>query len=288
LQVPNVNQITEIRVNHSKSGTPMVSTAESNAGFRSDIWTAAALGAMAYIADDLTHEALGHGVMSLLVTGATPVSLSTVGLSTTGSSRLVALAGPLLNLLVGSTGAYIFKKRGGFGPGSYFLWLFTALNLFNGFGYAMYSSILNFGDLTVVTARWEPQWLYRLLLVVVGALGYFLGLRLACRTLADRLTLMNVPRSDVVRLTLPAYLTGGTLFLAGAALNPIRSLVLLSGVSSGFFCMFGLLLIPAYATKLMPASGTNTALTRSWVYIVAALGLSAIFVLVLGPGIRLQ
>jgi hypothetical protein len=266
----------------------VVSTAESNASLKSDIWTAAALGAMAYIADDLTHEALGHGVMSLLVTGVTPVSLSTVGLSTTGSSRLVALAGPLLNLIVGSIGAYIFRRGVGFGPGSYFLWLFAALNLFNGFGYAMYSGILNFGDLTVVTASWEPQWLYRLLLIVIGALGYFLALRSACRALVNRLTLMDVPGSDVVRLTLPAYLAGGTLFLAGAALNPIRSLVLLSGISSGFCCMFGLLLIPTCAVKLMTTSGANVALTRSWVYIVAALGLSAIFVLVLGPGIRLQ
>lgn len=252
-----------------------------------DIWTAAALGALAYIADDITHEVLGHGLAACFVPGILPVSLSTVGLSTEGTSQLVALAGPMLNVLVGCVALGIFQRRKSLGLAGCFLWLFGTLNLFNGFGYGLFSGLLDFGDLAVVISGLKPHFFYRGLIIAVGAIGYGLTLRHASRMLADRINELGVPSSEVVRLTLPAYVTGGALFLLGSMLNPIPSLVLLSGLSSGFACMAGLLWIPALVKARASDFGNVVAIERSWPLILGGVVCASLFVGVLGPGISL-
>jgi hypothetical protein len=250
---------------------------------RSNIATVAAIAAVAYAACDMTHEALGHGVAALL-TGVHLVSLSTVGLGSVESSRMVAAAGPMLNIVAGLLAMIVFRRGTGFGGGRYFLWLFATLNLLNGTGYLTYSGILDFGDWSVVVAGMQPHLLYRIGLVVAGLATYFGSV-----WYAGMAWVPVVRRDDLNRLVFPAYLAGGLLFVAGAALNPVGPrLIALVGVSSGFGAMLGLLLVPGIVEKRTSsgdAAGGVVAASRGWM--VLGILVAVVFVGVVGPGIRL-
>jgi hypothetical protein len=111
------------------------------AGDRPSITTVIAISAAAYALADMVHEALGHGLLSLLVPGVKAISISTVALPTTGSSRIVPAAGMIANIIAGIVSLWLFATRRQFTPGSYFLWLFAGVNLMN-IGYLSYSGIL--------------------------------------------------------------------------------------------------------------------------------------------------
>ncbi|HEV7777834.1 MAG TPA: hypothetical protein VGO76_13285 [Luteibacter sp.] len=253
---------------------------------RSDLATVVAIAVVAYAACDMTHEALGHGVAALF-TGLPVVSLSTVALSTTGSSRLVAAAGPLINIVVGLLGLYVFRKGAGFGTSRYFLWLFATLNLLNGTGYLAYSGMLHSGDWSVVFAGMTPHVGWRIGMVVTGIATYFGSVYAAARAWVPLVQQGDIARNDMHRLVLPAYMAGGLLLVAGAALNPLPQLILLSGVSSGFGAMAGLLLVPEIVERNTPNDKvTDNRLTMSHAWIVAGLIVMALFIAVIGPGIH--
>jgi hypothetical protein len=100
----------------------------------------------------------------------------------------------------------------------------------------------------------------------------------------------GMDREEMRRLVSPAYLAGGFLFVAGSALNPIGpSLILLSGVSSGFGAMAGLLMVPRLveARAIAPASPTSPiAFSPGWM--TAGVLVAVLFIALLGPGIRLR
>lgn len=246
--------------------------------------TAAAVGIVAFAAVDVAHEALGHGVAALLSPGVSILSISTVALSTNATNPWIALAGPALNVLLGIITMAWFRRGTGFGPGAFFVWLFGIVNLLNGFGYGVYSGVLDFGDLANATRGLEPHVAWRVGMGLVGALGYYASLRIAASSLARRLRAAGIGTGCLPSLLWPAYLAGSVLFVLGAALNPIPSLVLLSGVSGGFVCMAGL---PAVAA-MVPVEGSPSApvLGRATAWLVIAVAVAVVFVGVLGPGIR--
>lgn len=251
--------------------------------------TTASLAVVAYAAMDMCHEVLGHGVAMLFVDDVTPVQLTTVALSSQGAvSRVVALAGPLANLILGGIAMAWFRRLTTFGTGSYFLWLFATINLLNGTGYAVYSGVLDFGDLAVVMGRWEPHIAWRIGMAALGAAGYYVSLRLASVSLARRLDTVSIGRHTLPRLTWPAYLAGGLLLAAGAAMNPLPNLFLLVGLAGGFGCMLGLLFVPALTEPARAEATRAEPWQTSWGWIVGAVLTAAIFVLVVGPGVALH
>lgn len=101
----------------------------------------ASMSVLSYALCDLAHELLGHGLATLLPLGVVAVSVSTVGLSTTASSPIVAAAGPLANLVLAS--ALLVARGSSVAPAwRYFAWLFGSLNAFNATAYLLYSAIL--------------------------------------------------------------------------------------------------------------------------------------------------
>jgi len=262
----------------------------SPARLQGRIATTAAVAIVVYAAMDMCHEVLGHGLATLFVDDVTAVSLTTAALSSNGAaSRWVALAGPLINIVLGILSLAWFRRLSTFGTGSFFLWLFAVVNLLNGTGYAIYSGGLDFGDLAVAIAGWEPHLAWRAGLVVLGVASYYLSLRVSSVSLARRLDDCGVARGVIPRLVWPAYLVGGLLLVAGAAMNPLSDLVLLSGVSGGFVCMAGILFVPLVADPAPVAATTGDVPWRvSWPWIVTAMVVATIFVFVIGPGIPLH
>jgi hypothetical protein len=250
--------------------------------------TTSSIAIVAYAAMDMCHEVLGHGLATLFVDNVTPVSLTTVALSSRGdASRFVALAGPLMNLVLGALAMAWFRRRTTVGTGSFFLWLFATVNLLNGTGYLTYSGILDFGDMAVVIEGWQPHLVWRIGLAVLGVAGYYLALRIASASLGRWLDASGVRREVIPRLTWPAYLAGALLLVAGAAMNPIPNLVLLVGMSGGFGCMLGMVFVPALLEPATNEAAGDLPWRLSWPWIVGAAFVAAIFVFVIGPGITL-
>ena len=268
------------------TGTTGLRSPSSVAG---SIATTASIAIVVYAAMDMSHEVLGHGLATLFTDDVTPVSLSTVALSSKGvASRSVALAGPLINLVLGVLSLAWFRRLSRFGRASFFLWLFAVVNLLNGTGYAIYSGILDFGDLAVVIRGWEPHMAWRIGMVILGIAGYYVSLRMSSVSLAQRLDACGIARRVIPRLVWPAFLAGGLLLVAGAAMNPLPNLILLSGASGGFVCMAGMLFVPAVAEPAQVESTGKEPWQTSWPWLVGAAVVAAVFILVIGPGIALH
>jgi len=252
---------------------------------RSDLVTVCSIAVVAYAACDLIHEVAGHGLACLLSSEVGALSLSTVALQTSRSSRMVAASGTIANLVAGLLAWAACRRGGQFRPSLYFLWLLGAINLMNAFGYLVFSAVLDSGDWGVVIAGWEPHWAWRTGMGFAGLVLYLAAVRMA----AAELTRMSPDSEDVSRLILSSYLAGGLLLVAGAALNPISpSLILLSGVSTGFGAMAGLLAVGPLVERAARTQlqGPRGQLERSRGWIAAGLAVALLFVAWLGPGIN--
>jgi hypothetical protein len=126
---------------------------------RPSLLTLASIGAIACVAADMVHEALGHGTASWL-TGNRILSLSTVAIQNASASRLVSAAGTSANCIMGALSFLALRRVREFTPWAYFLWVFGAYNLLNS-GYLVVSAILNSGDWANVITGLFPQWLWR-------------------------------------------------------------------------------------------------------------------------------
>jgi asparagine N-glycosylation enzyme membrane subunit Stt3 len=97
-----------------------------------------------------------------------------------------------------------------------------------------------------------------------------------------------VNRAEITRLVFLAYLAGGALLVVAAVFNPIGpSLIVASGVSSGFGAMAGLTLVPSLVERRTAGIGSGgSVLARSIGWIAAGLVVGTFFVAIIGPGIR--
>ena len=66
----------------------------------------------------------------------------------------------------------------------YFLVLVAAFNLFFAVGYPAYPAMRQFGDWAAVISGLDPQWLWRVLLVIVSAAGYLASMKLIAEAIA--------------------------------------------------------------------------------------------------------
>jgi hypothetical protein len=254
---------------------------------RSHLPTVIAVAVVAYAADDMIHEVLGHGLTALFVHGVKIVSVSTVALQTAGASRLVAANGTIANLLAGLIALGFLRRGTDLTAARYFLWLFGAVNLMNGMGYFLFSGLFGIGDWAVVIAGLQPPLAWRLGMSVIGLAGYIAVVYLAARAM-HRLLGNSSNHSEVRRLVVPAYIAGGLLLVIAAALNPISpKLILLSGASVGFGAMAGLLFVPNIVEQHIAAAGgeiRSLPMNRRWLLLGLIVG--GAFIAVLGRGIH--
>ena len=249
--------------------------------------TIAAIAVIAFALCDLVHEVLGHGLAVLFVPGVQALSLSSVALQTTGVSRLVAAAGSLANIVVGGCALMFFRRRDRFSPGAYFLWLFGAVNLLNGAGYPLYSAALGSGDWEVVVRGFEPAIVWRVGLGLVGATAYVGVVWLSATELKRAVERDLVSVMEIPSLVFLAYVVGSMLLVAASALNPIGpSLILLSGVSSGFAAMAGLTAIPKLVENRVGQQARGAApISFSAGWVGTGMVVAVVFTAVIGRGI---
>jgi hypothetical protein len=265
-------------------------SAESSPPRLLDLWTVAAIAISATVTTDFIHEGLGHGGFCV-ATGALPLVLSTVHFQCSADTRLIAAGGTLANLVFGAVfwaAARAVKRAATW---RYFFWLLMTLNLFDAGGYFLFSGIGNFGDWAAVVAGWQPQWAWRVGLVALGTVTYFLlFVPLCLRELRPHIGKdAEIRVSRARQLTVVPYLTGGVLSCAAGALNPVGPLLILVsaaaasfGGHSGLAWMWTLL----HSPRIPSSELQMPEIERSPGWMVAAAVLALVFIAGLGPGVK--
>jgi hypothetical protein len=260
-----------------------------------DRLTLLALGVLAFIVADVSHEAVGHGLATLAVGGK--VNFITTCYVDSGGhySKWIPAAGGLTNLAVGIGSLAFLRLRSHVCPRSrYFLILIAAFNLFFAVGYPAYSGIAQFGDWAAVINGLNPSWIWRVVLVAVAVGGYYASMRLLVDPMApfagvaEDKAAMLLAQARIRRITLIPYIGAMVVACAASSLNPRGPMQILTSGLPAAAAAFGLtqmdnLISPRRACA---SSAPLKPLQRSVSWIVAAFIVLTLFVLVLGRGVR--
>jgi hypothetical protein len=140
-----------------------------------DWLTVAAIAAIAISLTVAFHEGI-HAVMCLLVGGnLQEYSALHVACVAPGpwQSRLIDGSASIANILLGMCLWLILRRTLHRPPAAiYFIWLWMAMNWFSGAGYWLFSGVANVGDWAAVIEGWEPHWVYRLSMILLGAVTF--------------------------------------------------------------------------------------------------------------------
>ena len=258
-----------------------------------DLLTVTAIALVAYAASNIAHEAIGHGGACLALGGKANV-LSSVhfdcgeeGISTL-ARRGVAAAGTIVNFIAGAIGLFAFNATNPVRKPhmSYFLWLFTTLNLLMGAGYFLFSGVGRIGDWVVVANGTMSPSIWRPAMAVLGGALYFLIARRSGQWLGALVGSDDLSMRRSRLLSVPAYVAGGLLFCLSGLFNPVGPvLIAISAAAASFGGASGLLWLTQF-TRVSDRSAEPAELERSYAWIVAGCIVSMIFVGILGSGIH--
>jgi hypothetical protein len=264
----------------------MPENASAEKDSRLNVVTLAAVGAVACIAADMVHEAVGHGIASWLMSDPV-LSLSTVAIQNAHPSRFVSAAGTIANILVGILSLLLLRRVRQLTPSAYFIWVFGAFNLFN-VGYLVASACMNSGDWAAVVNGLSPPWLWRCLLGLAGIVLYVISVRWVASFAIDLVNRGQVAMGELAHLVWPAYLSAGLILTVASIFNPISpALILVSGIGASFGLNCGFLFLPAIIKDKAAYHGAVKSQIRfSPFWLALGLCMSAIFIGILGLGIH--
>lgn len=254
-----------------------------------DVATIIAIAIVASVIGNLLHEGVGHGGACLLAGGHARV-LSTVHFECSLDNRFISAGGTLVNGIAGFLCwlALRFANQAR-ARLRYFLWLLMTGNLLSAGGYFMFSGIGNFGDWADVIRGFSPAWLWRVGLTLLGVVSYLLVVWLALRELRPFLSERDWRRGGAKDLTIIPYIAGGVLSTAAGILNPVSwILVPLSAAAASFGGTSGMAwMTQCLGTRFAPKIPTPPfTLERSRAWIIIALIVAALFIGMLGRGVR--
>ncbi len=256
---------------------------------KDDIPTICAICVVALIIATMLHEGLGHGALALL-TGATSGTLSTVAWSSVYDSRLVAAGGTLVNLASGLVFWIALRAaRNVSATMRFFLLIACAFNLFTGTGYFFFSGVTNFGDWAQVIAGMHPYWLWRMLLIVGGMAAYYEAMRMIAIGLVRYLGVSQSDHARIRRLMWVPYFAAIIIEVVAGLRNPLGiALVFESALPATAGANCALLFLIYYAPKSTVPGPDHQPVERSYAWIAIATVLAMFFIVVVGPGIKIQ
>ena len=258
-----------------------------------DLLTVTAIALVAYAASNVSHEAVGHGGACVAL-GGKPNVLSSVHFDCGAEAisalarRGVAAAGTIANFIAGALGLVAFKATNPVRKPhiSYFLWLFTTLNLLMGAGYFLFSGVGNIGDWAAVASGTVSPFIWRPAMAVLGGALYFLLARRSGQWVGALVGSDDLSMRRSRLLSVPAYVAGGLLFCLSGLFNPVGPvLIAISAAAASFGGASGLLWLTQF-TRGSKWSARPAELERSYAWIVAGCIVSVIFVGILGRGIH--
>ena len=156
-------------------------------------------------------------------------------------AKIVAGSAPTFNLLAGVLLWIILRHlRKQSSEIRFFFWLFMVMNWLYGAGYFIFSGIANIGDWAVVINGWEPNWLWRVLMIIVGTLCFLLFIRLTLQELG-RIIGSNEDEQirSATKLCILSYATSFIVILMAGLFCPYGFFSL--PVTAGIFAVLGAL-----------------------------------------------
>jgi len=260
-----------------------------------DRLTLVALGVLAFVIANVSHEAVGHGLATLAVGGKVDF-ITTCYVDSSGKySKWIPAAGGLTNLAVGLGSLAFLRLRPHLRPIlRYFLILVAAFNLFFAVGYPAYSGVAQFGDWSAVISGLNPSWIWRVLLVAVAVAGYYASMRLLIEPMApfaaaaaDEVAMPSA-QGRIREITLIPYIASMLVACLAASLNPRGPMQILTSGLPAAAAAFGLTQMDNLVTPrpARPSQISMKPIQRSAPWIVTAAIVLTVFVLVLGRGVR--
>jgi hypothetical protein len=256
---------------------------------RDDTPTIGAIAALAFIAADVGHEVVGHGIGFIAAGGHSAILTATRILESQRlgdrGGDLFDLGGPLGNFLFAAIPWLLQRIIRGPAPRlRLLLWLTMAFSLFWAFGYLMFCGIVARGDWFALIRSASHLWLWRALFVAVGFALY----RWSERVGASELRWIVSPQSRLRarQIVVVSYLAAGVIGTLGPMLDPKGPMEMLnSGALSSFGAAVGLFYIPRMFS-ILGERRQEALIVRSKAWIGAAVVAAVWYVGVLGPGIR--
>ncbi len=261
---------------------------------RIDLLTVAAIAIVAYLLSTIIHEALGHGLASLLL-GLHPTRVTSVDLevSFTGTPiwqvRFVAAAGCAANIIAALIVLALERFTHKASPATrYFLWLLATVNLLIPGGYLMVLSFAGFGDWHDFVQGISQPFYWQIGLTLLGVIISLSGLYIGVRTLNPFLGIDKDQRLRRARqMILVSYLAGSIVDTLAAVLNPTDPMLILISAAAASFGGTAFLL---FIWRLVVNARANTAEvlvtpTRNWVWIGLGCAALLVYFVVLGPGL---
>jgi hypothetical protein len=247
-----------------------------------------ALGILAYAASMMTHEALGHGVYCI-AQGGHNVMLTAWGEGCSSHPAGIEAAGPGVQFGCGLLAWWVLRRLPRGAPRlRYFFWLYMVFNLLISSGYVAFSGVTNFGDAAVLIAGLNAPVLWRGVLILLGAVVYFLSMRAAALEL-KRFVGIDDGSRPLFRLVWIPYLAAGVFACCAGALNRTMGHGVAIGLAaaSSFGSGLGILWLPdmqrGMASRNLPP-GVYLSWSAAWA--VAAAIVVAVFLFFIGPGLK--
>jgi hypothetical protein len=261
-----------------------------------DWLTVAAIAVVTHALSSFLHEAFGHGGACLAV-GCTPRLVTTMQFRGDEGSlpRLavdaISAGGTFANLGVAAIAVLILRRyRGPARTAWFFLWLFATVNLLAASGYLLYSGLANIGDWANIVRGHEPAWLWHVILMAIGAPGYWLATRWMMDRLGRRLPGGGSRVAAAYRYTLVSYIAIGALAISGGIFEPGGVfVVLISAAAASLGGMSALAWGPQmlHDRRLGEPPEEPLQVARDARWIIAAALVTIVWVTVLGPGLSL-
>jgi hypothetical protein len=208
--------------------------------------------------------------------------------ATAAQNRWVAGSASIANLAAGFLlWAALRRSANSSARLRFFLWLFMLMNWLYGAGYWMFSGIANIGDWAEVTAGWQPAWLWRVLLTVMGTALFMFFVWLALRELGR---IIGGEGSEQIKratkLGLIAYATSAGVIVLAGLFNPFGflSLPVTAGLAAVLGALSPLLWMMQWfrSPAFRKTAREPLEITRNWVVIAGAAVVVLVYAVILG------
>jgi len=155
--------------------------------------------------------------------------------------KIVAGSAPVFNLLAGMFMWILLRRGRERSPeGQLFLWLFMLMNWFYAAGYWIFSGVANIGDWAVVIDGWQPTWVLRAMMIILGIFSYMVFVNLGLQAFGR---MAGGEPDDQIRrgnmLSIIAYVASVLVILLAGVFCPYGPLSL--PVTAGLFAAMGAL-----------------------------------------------
>jgi len=247
---------------------------------KDNIATVAAIGLLAYASADIAHHVFGHGAACLML-GGRIISLTSVFVNCSLTGATIDLAGPFANLILGLVALLIVRITNRASSAVRLFYILAAA--FNLLWFALQlvsSAARRIDDWAWAMHQFHVSEPVRYVLIVIGALGYLLTVRV----IATYMTAFAHPGARARRIVLIAWFTAGAIACATAAFDHHPGITLRRAIPQAMVLSIGLLFVPARASKLSGSGQDAAPLGLSFVWAAAAFIVGTASILLLGPG----